>query len=209
VYVTRHNNVVSPDLRERIWRLYELAYRRTTEEAASREMLYRDEFDALMADPTNRLWVLWHDGEPVACTLIATDIANSRYLSRAYFERHYPDHTLRNAVHCIVWVVVHPAHVAKGALVRLAKDTFAAEAEEGSLLVFDTPQVNQPAETGGLAEMMSRLANMVSKGTPIQQIDVQRYYAVDFGQGDVHIRRTVEEELDRLPGRSGIGRRPG
>lgn len=196
MYVTRHNNVVSSELRDRIWNLYELAYRRTSEEAASREMLFRDEFDGFLADPTNRLWVLWNDVEPIAATLIATDIASSRYLSRAFFEHHYPDHVLRSAVHCIVFVVVHPSHVAKGALVRLAKDTFAAEAAEGALLVFDTPQVHQPTEEGGLAEMMSRLANMVSRHTPVRQIDVQRYFAVDFAQGDVHAQSRIEHDLD-------------
>jgi hypothetical protein len=197
VFVTRHSNVTSPELREKIWRLYELAYRRTAEEAVSRETLYRHEFDAVLSDPYNRLWVLWNDQDPVAATLIGTDVSATRYLSRAYFEKHYPEHVLRNAVHCILWVVVHPAHVAKGALVRLAKDTFAIEAEEGALLVFDTPRINQPEETGGLAEMMARLASMVSVGTTVEQVEIQRYYAVDFALGRRHLNAMVDDVLSR------------
>lgn len=195
LFVTRHSSVTSPELREKIWRLYELAYRRTAEDAASRETLYRHEFDEVLSDPANRLWVLWGDQDPVAATLIGTDVSATRYLSQAFFEKHYPDHTLRNAIHCILWVVVHPSHVAKGALVRLAKDTFAIEADEGALLVFDTPRVNQPEETGGLAEMMSRLASMVSLGTTVEQIEIQRYYAVDFAQGRRHQALLVDDML--------------
>jgi hypothetical protein len=195
LFVTRHSSVTSPELREKIWRLYELAYRRTAEDAASRETLYRHEFDEVLSDPANRLWVLWSDQDPVAATLIGTDVSATRYLSQAFFEKHYPDHTLRNAIHCILWVVVHPSHVAKGALVRLAKDTFAIEADEGALLVFDTPRVNQPEETGGLAEMMSRLASMVSLGTTVEQIEIQRYYAVDFAHGRRHQALLVDDML--------------
>ena len=66
MFVTRHNAAVERGLLERLWDLYELAYRRTAEESASREMFFRSEFDSAIADPTNRLWVLWADDEPVA-----------------------------------------------------------------------------------------------------------------------------------------------
>jgi hypothetical protein len=74
MFVTRHNSVGERGLVERLWGLYELAYRKTAEESASREMFFRSEFDAAIADSTNRLWVLWADDEPVAMVLIATDM---------------------------------------------------------------------------------------------------------------------------------------
>lgn len=197
MYVTRHSSVTNPEVREKIWRLYEQAFRRLTDVAVSRELLFRDEFDDMLNEPKNRLWVLWHDSEPIAATMIATEIGHTRYLSPAYFERNFPDHTLRGVVHYILWVAVHPAHVAKGALVRLARDTFSVEAEEGALLVFDTPEVNQPEETGSLAEMMGRLSAMVSKGVSVRQIEVHRYFAVDFAQGDRHLARALEELVER------------
>jgi hypothetical protein len=112
--------------------------------------------------------------------LVATDIASTRYLSRPFFERHYPDHMRRNAVHYIMWLVVHPAFEARGAIVRLAKEGLALEASEGVLLVFDTPQINERGAGGGLAEMMSRLAKAVMGGAPVHVLETQRYYAVDF-----------------------------
>ena len=110
---------------------------------------------------------------------VATDIASTRYLSRAFFERHYPDHARRQAIHYLRWLVVHPAYEARGAIVRLAKEGLALEASEGVLLVFDTPQINERG-SGGLAEMMSRLSKAVMGGAPVHLLETQRYYAVDF-----------------------------
>jgi hypothetical protein len=197
VFVTRHINVINPELREKIWRLYELAFRPITTEAVCREMLYRHEFDALISDSMNRLWVLWNDDQPVAATMITTDISTTRYLSRHYFELHYPDHVLRNALHYVLFVVVHPAHVAKGALVRLARESFGLEADEGALVLFDTPLVNQPNERGGMAELVARLATMVSNGAETVQVEVQRYYAIDFAKGARHLEREFQELVER------------
>jgi hypothetical protein len=151
MFVTRHNSVVERGLLERLWELYELSYRRTAEESATREMFFRSEFDAAVADSRNRLWVLWADEEPVAMVLIATDIGSTRYLSQPFFERHFTDHARRGAVHYILFVVVHPRYAAKGALTRMARDVLGTEAAEGVLLVFDSPEYNQPRDEGGVA----------------------------------------------------------
>lgn len=180
MFVTRHTHVVDIVLADKLWQLYELAYSGLSERAVTREMLYRSEFDSTIADPTNRLWVLWDDSMPVGMSLVATDIGSTRYLSRAYFELHYPDHMRRGVVHYIMWLVIHPAHVAKGAIIRLAKEGLAQEASEGALLVFDSPAMNQPDVTGGFAEMMSRLSEGVSAAAPVRHLETQHYFAVDF-----------------------------
>ena len=143
-------------------------------------MLYRSEFDSTIADPTNRLWVLLDDNMPVGMSLVATAIGSTRYLSRAYFDLHYPDHMRRGVVHYIMWLVIHPAHAAKGAIVRLANEGLALEASEGALLVFDSPAMNQPDVAGGFAEMMSRLSKAVSAEAPVHHLESQHYFAVDF-----------------------------
>jgi hypothetical protein len=179
--------VVERGLLERLWELYELSYRRTAEESATREMFFRSEFDAAVADSSNRLWVLWADEEPVAMVLIATDIGSTRYLSQPFFERHFTDHARRGAVHYILFVVVHPRYAAKGALTRMARDVLGTEAAEGVLLVFDSPEYNQPRDEGGVALLMERLAKMVVHGAPLVPLDVSRYYGIDFAATDAYV----------------------
>ncbi len=195
MFVTRHNAAVERGLLERLWDLYELSYRRTAEESASREMLFRSEFEAAIADSTNRLWVLWADDEPVAMVLIATDIGATRYLSRPFFERRFTDHSRRGAVHYILFVVVHPRFAAKGALTRMARDVLGAEAAEGVLLVFDSPEINQPRDDGGAALLMERLANMVTSGAPLLPLDVSRYYGIDFAASSAYIEEPEPESV--------------
>ncbi|MDO8364275.1 MAG: hypothetical protein Q7V88_15395 [Actinomycetota bacterium] len=180
MFVTRHTHVVDMVLSDKLWELYEVAYRGSAEQAVTREMLFRSEFDETIADPTNRLWVVWDDSVPVGMSLVATDIGSTRYLSRAYFEHHFPEHMRRGAVHYIMWLVIHPVYQARGTIVRLAKEGLALEASEGALLVFDSPESKQPEVGGGFAEMMSRLARSIAGEAPVHHLETQRYFAVDF-----------------------------
>ena len=54
MFVTRHNSVTDPQLRERLWRLYALAFRPISELVVCREMMCHHEFEQLVADPVNR-----------------------------------------------------------------------------------------------------------------------------------------------------------
>ena len=106
-----------------------------------------------------------------------------------------PDHYRNGTVHYIYWLVVHPEHEARGTIARIAKVGLAVEAEEGALLVFDTPEVNERSAEGGFAQMMERLGHMIGVDAPVRVIDVQRYYAIDLSVarvGDVHA-----EEFER------------
>ena len=96
---------------------------------------------------------------------------------------------MRNAVHYVLFAIVHPAYVAKGALIRLARESWGLEADEGALVIFDAPLATQPGERGGIAEMAVRLAKMVSSGAETEMIEVQRYYAIDFAKGARHLSR--------------------
>lgn len=179
MFVTRHSPVNDPRLREQLWTLYRRAYAKTAEDAVTHEMLERSEFDEQIGDSTNRAWVVWEGELPIAMTLVATDVKRTRWLSELYFKKHFPEKFRAGRIHYVVWAVVDPSWTTRGASLFLARHAMAVEAREGSLLVFDMPQDNQPNETGGAAELMSRMARMVGEATLIP-LTVQRYYALDF-----------------------------
>ena len=99
-------------------------------------------------------------------------------------------------MHYIYWLVVHPVHAAKGAIIRLAKECLALEAHEGALLVFDTPETNERSNGGGFTRMMERLAKMVGAPAPVQLLEVQRYYAIDLASARVGDEPLDTSELD-------------
>lgn len=182
MHVTRHTHISDPRLMDQLWTLYVRAYLPTAQDTVTHEMLERAEFTAQLTLETNRAWVVWDGSRPVAMTLISTDVRSTRWLSELYFEKHFPERMKAGQVHYIVWAVVDPDHVATGAVIHLGKHALAAEAQDGALLVFDTPETNQPKETGGSAELLVRLARMVSEAE-LLPITVQRYFAIDFAPG--------------------------
>jgi hypothetical protein len=179
MYVTRHSNITDHSVLQDLWHLYEVAYEPLAAADVTRETLYRSEFDALLADPTNRIWVVRDENRPVAMSLIATDIGSTRYLSRAYFSRVDPERSAAGLVHYVMWVVSHPDYQSGTAIFDLARGGLAVEADEGALLVFDLPESNQPNQEGRGAELLYRLAQMVAP-VSLQEHGMSRYYALDF-----------------------------
>jgi len=179
MFITRHSPINDAALRDQLWTLYRRAYIAGVEQTVTHEMLDRFEFDDQMVDVTNRAWVVWDDTRPIAMTLVATDVRRTRWLSEHYFKSHFLEKFERGQVHYVVWAVVDPDFVARGASIFMARHAMAVEAREGSLLVFDLPEVNQPNAEGGAAELMLRMARMVGEARLIT-LTTQRYYALDF-----------------------------
>ncbi len=181
MFVTRHSNVVDSALREKLWRLYSDAYLPTAESTVTHEMLDREEFNEQISSDKNRVWVVWSESNPVAMTLVSTDVRSTRWLSEIYFEKHFPDRFRSGQVHYIVWVVVAPTTDAKGANIMLARQALSAEARDGALLVFDVPDLHQPGANGGAAELLYRMAKMVGD-VELLPLSTQRYFALDFAK---------------------------
>jgi EAL domain-containing protein (putative c-di-GMP-specific phosphodiesterase class I) len=179
MYITKHSNVTDRTVLDAFWKLYEVSYLPLAEADPSRELLFRSEFDAVLADPTNRITVLRDENHPIAMSVAATDISSTRYLSRAFFERTYPERMAAGLVHYVMWIVVHPDNQASKALFHLARAGLAQEQEEGALVVFDLPESNQPDEQGGAAELLRRLASLVGP-VSLESFGATRYYALDF-----------------------------
>ena len=192
MFVTRHSPVTDTVLKDQLWTLYTRSYARTAEEAVTHEMLDRLEFNDQLSDTTNRCWVVWEDNMPVAMTMIATDVRRTRWLSEHYFKKSYPQQFATNKVHYVVWAVVDPSYATKGVSMFMARQAMAVEAREGSLLVFDMPESNQPNEQGGAAELMFRMARQVG-GAQLIPLTVQRYYALDFSPALVHEQETSKQ----------------
>ena len=192
MFITRHSPVTDPVLKDQLWALYVRSYARTAEEAVTHEMLERFEFNDQLTDATNRCWVVWEDNMPVAMTMIATDVRRTRWLSEHYFKKNYPQQFATNRVHYVVWAVVDPSYVTRGVSMFMARQAMAIEAREGSLLVFDMPETNQPNEQGGAAELMFRMARQVG-GAQLVPLTVQRYYALDFSPALAEEQNSTEQ----------------
>lgn len=179
MHVSLHRGVREPELVSRLWVIYERSYSKVVASTVTYEKFVRPDFDECLADPTHRTWIVWDDGVPVGLAVISTDLAANRWLSSEYFAVADPDRARRSLVHYLLFVVIDRPYMAGTALIRIARAVLEMEAAEGAILVFDLPEVNQPQEVGGLAELMRRMAKMVGE-SEVRQIEVQRYYSVEF-----------------------------
>ncbi len=192
MFITRHSPANDVSLRDQLWILYNRAYLNTVEMTVTHEMLDRLEFDDQLLDVTNRVWVVWDDTNPIAMTLVATDVRRTRWLSEHYFRTHFPEKFAKGQVHYVVWAVVDPGFVARGASIFMARHAMTTEATEESLLVFDLPETNQPNAHGGAAELMLRMARMVGEAELIT-LTTQRYYALDFAPANASKMRQTDD----------------
>lgn len=198
MYITRHSTVTDRRVVDELWALYELAYLKIAELDVTREILYRTEFDDVMSDSTYRTTVVRDDGgAAVAMSVIATDIGVTRYLSRPYFQRLYPDRLAEGRVHYVMWAVVHPDHQASRAVFDLIRAGLQPEAESGTLLVFDLPESNQPNESGGGAELLYRAAKSFAE-VELESFGMSRYYALDFAPQAETVADEVAVEAEHV-----------
>ncbi len=200
MFVTWHSTITDVVLADKLWSLYEAAYLGSARTVATREMLYRHEFDDLLGDPTNRNWVLWEDNIPIGYSLVATDIAATRYLSKEYFDYHYPEHSRANRLRYVMWLVVHPSYEARGAALRLLREGLTHESAQGSLVIFDSPDTIQPNSTGGFASAVERISRRVRPEAEFSELAVSRYFVVDFApqhDGADGADRTQERSAQR------------
>lgn len=180
MHVSLHRGVRDPSLVSRLWVIYERGYGKVAESSVTHEMFDRQEFEQCLRDESNRCWLAWDDGAPVGLAVVATDVRSSPWLSTQYFERHDPERMGGRRIHYLMFVVIDKPYAGGPTVMRMARELLRLEASEDSLLIFDVPEINQPREKGGLAELMRRLARMIGE-SEVRQIHVQRYYSVEFG----------------------------
>ncbi len=187
MFISRHTRLGDAVLRGRLWEFYRRAYADNPLLPFS-EIVTRPEFDEILLNSTNRVWVVWEDNQPIVMTLIATDITTTRWLNADYFRRYHTERMRKGLVHYVMWVVVDAAVAIRGANIALAKEALAVEARDGALLVFDLPEAKQTADDGGAAELMLRMGQMVGD-VELVPLAAQRYYALDFTRARSGIAR--------------------
>ena len=159
MFVTRHHGVTDRRVRDQLWSLFAIATGAAPSTGRGRLLrteVARADFDEQLLRTTSRVWVVWADTAPIAAALIETGAGPHGVPVPG------------DVVHHLRWVVSHPAHLGSGALVRLARDAFAAEAAEGALLVFDASDgaaVPVATDDATAVELVRRLAAMVAVST--------------------------------------------
>lgn len=111
--------VVDDALGEALWALYLLAFEGLREQAASRHMLTRAEFDLEALDARVTKYIAWRAEEPVGLVTLTTDLTTIPWISPEFYARRYPEQTARDAVFYTSLAVVHPSERLSEAFPRM------------------------------------------------------------------------------------------
>lgn len=170
--------VVEGDDAERFWNLYLDAFEPLRTRAAARHVLYREEFDAEMADPRiTKLLVRDDQGDPVGLTTLATDLAAVPWVSPEFFAARYPEHAARGALWYIGFTLAHPGRRATRTFMDMIDALVGHLAEHRVVCAYDVSRFND--DSLRFADNLRRHLERTQDVT-VETVDHQSYYATTF-----------------------------
>ncbi|WP_036961899.1 hypothetical protein [Promicromonospora kroppenstedtii] len=160
------------------WELYVQAFEPLRTRAAARHVLYREEFDAEMADPrVTKLLARDEQGEPVGLTTLAKDLAAVPWVSPEFFAARYPEHAARGALWYIGFTLAHPGRRATRTFMDMIDALVAHLAANQVVCAYDVSRFND--DSLRFADNLRRHLERTQDVT-VETVDRQAYYATTF-----------------------------
>ena len=177
----------------RFYRLYVKTFGDLAIKAVARQLLHEHEFMDEMLDERVDKYLAWsEDGEPVAMCTLTRHLETVPWISPAYFAHHFPEHTARDAVYYLGFILVDQDH--RGAhlsldLIRRLSETLI---EQRAMCAYDICSYNN--EVLGLADAIEALITGMAD-VDVATIDTQTYYrAIALGPRKMPEMRNIRRE---------------
>jgi hypothetical protein len=163
---------------DRFWELYLEAFEPLRARAAARHVLLREEFDQEMTDPrVTKLLARDEQGEVVALTTLATDLAAVPWVSPEFFAVRYPEHAARGAVWYIGFTLTHPGRRSTRTFMDMIDTLVAHLAEHRVVCAYDVSRFND--DSLRFADNLRRHLER-TRDVTVETLDQQTYYATTF-----------------------------
>ena len=162
------------------WAMYSAAFEPLRTRAATRHVMYEDEFTAAMRDPRLEKRVgFGGDGRPIGMALLTRDLHAIPWISPEFFAHRHPEEAARGAVLYIGFILVHPD--LQGGLLfhKLIKPIAEEVAAERGVVAFDMCTFN--ADVIRLPDAILRAIRRYTAAAD-QVEDVQTFYALRLSQ---------------------------
>lgn len=177
----RSVRAVSADRAEACWRLYEDAFSGLRTVAVQRHLMYRGEFDELMADARVTKHLAIDEGGALAgLATSATDLDAVPLISPPYFEARWPAQYRERRIFYVSFVAVHPVHHGGAAFPALVAEIGNAAAGVAGVIVVDFCRMNSTGRRNIPKVASLLLRRSTSPGVRMTVLDEQVYYAYEF-----------------------------
>jgi hypothetical protein len=165
---------VDDDTGRRFYKLYSETFGDLVTKAVARQLLREDEFMEEMSDERVDKFLAWDEnGEAVAMCTLTRHLETVPWIEPAYFAHHFPEHTARDAVYYLGFILVSHRHRGGHLFFELVRRVTETVAARRGLCAYDICSYNN--EVLGLAEATAALLQGLGR-FDVQVMDTQSYY---------------------------------
>jgi hypothetical protein len=178
---------VDPVREQQAWEMYEETFREINALAVQRHLMFRQEFDAVMADKRVQKYLYTPAGSPGELAGLSTftrDLDSMPLISPAYFNRRWPDlYTDRRIFYC-GFVGVAPHAQASVAFREMVEAMWRTAVAVDGIIVLDICDVNETVRSLDkvIPLMLKRLARPEGRAVIATRLDTQTYWEYEFPQ---------------------------
>ena len=159
----------------RFWKLYKKTFGALATKAVARQLLHEHEFmDEMLDARVDKYLARDEHGEPVAMCTLTRHLETVPWISPDYFTHHYPEHTARDAVYYLGFILVDPEHRRAQLFIELIGRVAQLMIAERAVCAYDICSHNN--DVLGLADAIERLITRTGE-FDVAVVDTQTYYA--------------------------------
>lgn len=158
----------------RFWHLYEKTFGDLAVMAVARQLLHEHEFMAEMLDVRVDKYLAWDEhGEPVAMCTLTNQLDTVPWISPQYFAHHYPEHTAREAVYYMGFILVDHDHRRAHMFIDLVARIVQTLEDRRAVCAYDICSHNNAVL--GLGDAVESLVTSMTPAD-VRVVDTQTYY---------------------------------
>jgi hypothetical protein len=173
------DQITDEQLIESAWQLYEEAFRELNALAVQRHLMYRFEFDEVMADPrVQKYLALTDDGTLCGMSTYTNDLKAVPLIAPEYFEHHWPTYFKASKIWYIGFLAVHPDAQGRRVFAHLAEQMYMVAASQDGLVGLDLCNYND--EKRHMSRVLRIMARRLGRSS-LERIDQQSYWLYRFG----------------------------
>jgi hypothetical protein len=160
------------------WHLYRDTFQHLDAAAVQRHLMYRAEFDHVMADRrVDKYLALDSGGAMCGLATYTNDLDAVPLIAPAYFARRWPAHFAERRIWYIGFVAVHPDHQGSSTFAELVEAFRTVAAPAGGLVGWDVCAANLARR---LPQVVLRMVSGPSPGVVLDTADAQTYVVYEF-----------------------------
>ena len=165
------------------WEFYRDTFDELRVLAVNRHMLYRHEFEELMADKRNDKYVVADDEGVVGLAVMTSDLHAAPLISPDYFRHHWPSRYAENTLFFVHFVGVRQGSRGRGVFIKLMREMYKPVEAADGLVFIDVCTYNEDVHE--LPEMIGKVLNRVAGHAVSTRIDSQSFWMYEFPKPSV------------------------